>query len=154
MKVEAKLKEMGLELPPAPKPAGTYVPTLQVGDLLYLSGHGPVKSDGTMIEGKVGRNLDLDQAAAAARQVGLSLLASLKTHLGDLDKVKRIVKLLGFVNSTDDFVQQPNVINGCSDLLVELYGDNGRHARYALGTSVLPFNIPVEIEMIVQVQGG
>jgi len=151
MNAEAKLKEMGLELPPVAEAAGNYLGSVRVGNLLFVSGHGPMKSDKTFITGKVGRDLDEQQAYDAARQVGLSMLATLKHDLGDLDKVKRIVKVLGFVNCTEDFRTQPKVINGFSDLLVALYGDNGKHAPSALGKFVLPFGIPVEIEMICEV---
>ena len=151
MNAEAKLKEMGLELPPVAEAAGNYLGSVRVGNLLFVSGHGPMKADKTFITGKVGRDLDEQQAYDAARQVGLSMLATLKHDLGDLDKVKRIVKVLGFVNCTEDFRTQPKVINGFSDLLVALYGYNGKHARSALGKFVLPFGIPVEIEMICEV---
>lgn len=150
MNAEAKLKELGLELPPPADAAGNYVGAVRVGNLLFVSGHGPMKPDKSFIVGKVGRDLDEQQAYDAARQVGLSMLATLKQELGDLDKIKRIVKVLGFVNCTEDFQTQPKVINGFSDLMVALYGDNGKHARSALGKFVLPFGIPVEIEMICE----
>ena len=153
MNVEAKLKEMGLELPPPGKPAGNYVHAVRTGNLVFLSGHGPLRSDGTLIAGKVGGDLSVDEGYEAARRVALALLASLKAQIGDLDKVKRVVKLLGMVNCVSDFANQPKVINGASDLLVELYGDKGRHARSAVGMNALPMNIAVEIEMIVEVEG-
>ena len=132
MDAEKKLAELGLELPPIPTPVANYVPVVRVGSLLFLSGHGP----GLLKDGQV--------------QVMLNLLQTLKQELGDLDRVKRVVKLLGFVNCAEDFQQQPQVINGASDLLVELYGERGRHARSAVGMYQLPFNIAVEIEMIVE----
>jgi len=152
MKVEAKLKEMGLELPPAVTPVANYVPTVTTGNLVFVSGHGPVRSDGSRISGKVGADLTLDQGYEAARQVALVLLASLRNEIGDLDRVRRVVKLLGMVNCTPDFVNQPEVINGASDLLVEIYGEKGKHARSAVGMNSLPRNIAVEIEMIVELE--
>ena len=154
MDAEKKLAELGLELPPIPTPVANYVPAVRVGSLLFLSGHGPgLFKDGQVqfIQGKVGGELTVEQGYEAARQVMLNLLQTLKQELGDLDRVKRVVKLLGFVNCAEDFQQQPQVINGASDLLVELYGERGRHARSAVGMYQLPFNIAVEIEMIVEV---
>ncbi len=152
MKVEEKLKEMGIELPTPPTPVANYVPAVRTGNLVFLSGHGPVKNDGTMIIGRVGEDLTLDEGYQAARQVALALIANLKKDIGDLDNVKRVVKLLGMVNSTPDFKDQPKVINGASDLFVEVFGDKGKHARSAVGMNVLPGNIPVEIEMIVEIE--
>ena len=152
MKVEMKIKEMGLELPSAGIPVANYVPAVRTGNLVFLSGHGPGRFDGTLIKGKVGADLNVDEGYEAARQVAIMLLASLKTEIGDLDKVRRIVKLLGMVNCTLDFVDQPKVINGASDLLVEVFGDQGRHARSAVGVNALPMNIAVEIEMVVEVE--
>jgi enamine deaminase RidA (YjgF/YER057c/UK114 family) len=151
MKVEAKLKEMGLELPPASKPVANYVSAVRTGSLVFLSGHGPVRNDGTLITGKVGADLSLDEGYNAARQVALVLLSSLKAEIGDLDKVNRVVKLLGMVNCTSEFTDQPKVINGASDLLVGVFGEKGRHARSAVGMNSLPMNITVEIEMIVEI---
>jgi enamine deaminase RidA (YjgF/YER057c/UK114 family) len=151
MKVEARLEELGLELPAPPPAAGNYVGAVRVGELLFLSGHGPVLPEGGLIIGKVGRDLDEEQGYEAARRTALSMLATLKHQLGNLDRVRRIVKVLGFVNCTDDFTKQPKVINGFSDLFVELYGDAGRHARSAVGKNSLPFGMAVEIEMIAQV---
>lgn len=155
MQIEKKLAEMGLELPPIPTPAANYVPAVQTGALLFLAGHGPgVVKDGKVeyIRGKVGRELSAEQGYEAAKQVMLNLLQTIKATIGDLDKVKRVVKLLGFVNCTEDFPNQPHVINGASDLLVELYGERGRHARSAVGMYQLPFGMAVEIEMIVEIE--
>jgi enamine deaminase RidA (YjgF/YER057c/UK114 family) len=152
MRIEAKLKEKGIELPAAVTPVANYVPAVRTGKLVFLSGHGPFKKDGTLITGKIGSELTLEQGYEAARRVAVGLLGSLKAEIQDLDKVKRIVKLLGFVNCASDFVDQPKVINGASDFLVEVFGDKGRHARSAVGSNALPLNIAVEIEMIVEVE--
>jgi len=151
MSVEAKLASLGIVLPPAPKPIGLYKPMLIVGDLIYMSGHGPLNPDGSLHLGRVGADLTLEQGQAAARQTGLALLATLRANLGSLDKVKRVVKLLGLVRCTDDFNQQPAVINGCSQLFVDLFGaDDGIGVRSALGTNALPSGMAVEIEAIFQ----
>ena len=153
MSAEAKLVELCIDLPPSPPPAGVYKPIVVVGNVAYLSGHGPVQEDGSLIVGRVGQNLDLEGGYAAARLTGLALLATIKENLGSLDKVKRVVKTLGLVNSTDDFRQHPQVINGCSELFAQIYGDDrGVGARSAIATNVLPGNIPVEIEMIIEVE--
>jgi enamine deaminase RidA (YjgF/YER057c/UK114 family) len=151
MNIEAKLAQMGLTLPPPGPPAGNYIGAVRVGNLLFVSGHGPRRADGQYITGKVGRDVTTEQAYEAARLVMLNCLTSAKRELGDLDRIKRIVKLLGMVNCTEDFTEHPRVINGASDLLVELYGEHGRHARSAVGMQQLPMNIPVEVEMIVEV---
>lgn len=152
MSAEQKLTELNLVLPPAPKPMGVYKPIVVAGNLAYLSGHGPLKEDKTLIVGRVGETMDLDEGYQAARQTGLGLLATLRASLGSLDRVVRVVKTLGFVNSADDFVDQPKVINGCSDLFAELFGaENGVGARSALPSNTLPGGIAVEIEMIVEV---
>ena len=151
--IEDKLAQMGLTLPTSPPPIANYVPAVRTGNLLFLSGVGPAPMpDGTTPRGKLGKDLTVEEGYEAARLVGLNLLARLKDALGDLDRVKRVVKLLSMVNSTPDFTQPPAVANGCSDLLVELYGERGRHARSAVGMNALPNNIPVEIEMIVEVE--
>ena len=152
MTIEAKLSEMGFELPAPGQPAGNYVPAVRTGNLVFLSGHGPKLEDGGLITGKVGADLTLDEGYAAAQRVALILLASLKSEIGDLDRVHRVVKLLGMVNCTPDFTDHPKVINGASDLLVELFSDKGRHARSAVGMNALPSNIAVEIEMIVEIE--
>lgn len=151
MSAEQRIEQLHLELPPAPKPAGVYKPVVVVGNLAYVSGHGPLLSDGKMLTGRVGADVDLAGGQKAARQVGLAILASLRAHLGSLDRIKRLVKLLGLVNSTPDFYQQPAVINGCSELFRDIWGDDlGVGARSALGTNVLPGNITVEVEAIFE----
>jgi enamine deaminase RidA (YjgF/YER057c/UK114 family) len=153
MSAEARIKELGLTLPQPPKPLGNYVPGVRVGNLLFLSGHGPLRVEGMpTARGKVGRDLSLEDGYKVARDVGLNLLGSAKTLLGSLDKVKRVVKVLGMVNSAEGFGDQPKVINGFSDLMVEVFGENGRHARSAVGMAELPMGIPVEIEMILEVE--
>jgi enamine deaminase RidA (YjgF/YER057c/UK114 family) len=152
MGAEARLAELKLELPPAPKPVATYVTAVRLGDLLYVSGHGPLRSDSTLITGKVGAELDIAGGQAAARQTGLAILATVRHHLGSLDKVARLVKVLGMVNSTPDFLDHPKVINGYSDLMVEVFGEAGKGARSAVGMGSLPGNIAVEVEAIFQVK--
>lgn len=148
---EKKLKDLKIELLKPSQPIGTYVKAVRVGNLIYLSGHGPTKADGTTMTGKVGKDATLEQGFVAARQAAISLLSSLKVEIGDLNKVKRIVKVLGMVNCTDTFVDHPKVINGFSDLMVSLYGEKGLHARSSVGVNSLPGNMIVEIEMIVEV---
>jgi enamine deaminase RidA (YjgF/YER057c/UK114 family) len=151
--VEQKLKSMGLELPPAPKPVGLYKPMLIVGNLAYVSGHGPLNSDGSLIKGRLGADMDIEQGKLAARQTGLAMLATLRAGLGSLDRVSRVVKILGLVRCTDDFEQSPAVINGCSQLFVDLWGDDhGIGVRSALGTNALPSSIAVEIEAIFEIR--
>ena len=152
MGAEARINELKLELPPAPKPVATYLTAVRHGDLLYVSGHGPLRSDGTMHTGRVGADLDIAAGQAAARQTGLAILATVRSHLGSLDKVARLIKVLGMVNSTPDFAEQPKVINGFSDLMVEVFGEAGRGARSAVGMGALPGRIAVEIEAIFQVK--
>jgi enamine deaminase RidA (YjgF/YER057c/UK114 family) len=149
---EKKLKDLGIELFPPTKPMGTYVKAVRSGNLVFLAGHGPTRADGSNITGKVGKDLTLEQGAAAARQTGIAILSTLKAEVGDLNKVKRIVKVLGMVNCTDTFTDQPKVVNGFSDLMVSVFGDKGKHARSAVGMYALPSNIAVEIEMIVEVE--
>jgi len=151
MQVEARLKEMGIKLPPPVTPVANYVPSVRSGNLVFLSGHGPFREDGSPIIGKVGSELTTEQGYEAARRVAIGLLGSLKAEIGDLAKVKRVVKLLGLVNCPSDFTDQPKVINGASDFLVDVFGARGKHARSAVGTNALPMNIAVEIEMIVEV---
>jgi enamine deaminase RidA (YjgF/YER057c/UK114 family) len=152
MKIEEKLTQMGLALPMPAAPAGNYVGAVRAGNLLFVSGHGPRRQGEAYMTGKVGRDLTTEQAYEAAKVVMLNCLASVKREIGDLDRVKRIVKLLGMVNCTEDFTEQPKVINGASDLLVALYGEAGRHARSAVGMQQLPMSIPVEIEMILEIE--
>jgi enamine deaminase RidA (YjgF/YER057c/UK114 family) len=154
MGAEAQLKAKNLTLPTVATPMGNYVTAVRTGNLLYLAGHGPIRSDGKkMAAGKVGKDLTVEQGYAVAREVGLNLLASTRHHLGNLDKVKRVVKVLGMVNSAEGFGDQPKVINGFSDLMVEVFGEAiGKHARSAVGMAALPNNIPVEIEMILEVE--
>jgi enamine deaminase RidA (YjgF/YER057c/UK114 family) len=149
--VEAKLAELGLELPTPPSPLANYVRAVRTGNLVFLSGHGPTRDGKPAYVGKVGADLDVDTGYQAARLVMLNCLASLREEIGDLDRVTRVVKLLGMVNSAPDFGRQPEVINGASDLLVELFGERGRHARSAVGMASLPRGIAVEIELIVEV---
>lgn len=149
---DKKLKELGVELFPPTKPMGSYVKAVRTGNLLYLAGHGPTRADNSNITGKVGKDLTLDQGVAAARQTGIAILSTLKGELGDLNKVKRIVKVLGMVNCTEDFGDQPKVMNGFSDLMVAVFGEKGKHARSAVGMYALPSNIAVEIEIIVEVE--
>ncbi len=150
--VEKRLAELGITLPELAPPLANYVPAVQVGKMIYLAGKGPRKPDGSYIVGKVGKDLTVDEAYQAARLTAINQLAALKAQIGDLNRVKRIVRVTGYVHCTDDFTQQPQVINGFSDLLVEVFGDRGRHARSAIGTNALPLGIPVEIEMIVELK--
>lgn len=148
-----KLKELGVELILPTKPVANYLKAVRTGHLLYLSGHGPTRADGTDITGKVGKDLTAEEGMEAAKRTAISLISTLKMELGgDLSRVKRIVKVNGWVNCTDDFRDQPKVMNGCSDLLVAVFGEKGKHARTSLGTNALPSNIAVEIEMIVEVK--
>jgi enamine deaminase RidA (YjgF/YER057c/UK114 family) len=150
MSIEQRVSDLGLELPEPPGPGGTYSPVLVMGNTAYVSGHGPVQMDGTMIKGRVGDDLSEEQGIEAARAVGLTMLATIRAQLGSLDRVKRIVKVLGMVNSTADFENHPKVINGFSDLMVEIWGENGRAARSAVGMGSLPGNIAVEVEAILE----
>ncbi|QDV14550.1 Enamine/imine deaminase [Rosistilla oblonga] len=153
MSAEANLEKLNLELPPAPKPAGVYKPCVIVGNMAYLSGHGPLKPDGNLIVGRLGEDMDLEAGYAAARQVGLTLLASIKANLGSLDRVKRVVKALALVRCTDAFDQQPAVVNGFSELFREVFGEEfGVGARSAMGTNALPGGIAVEIEVILEIE--
>ena len=149
---DKKLKELGIELIIPAKPIANYVTAVRSGNLIFLAGHGPMKSDGTNIMGKVGKELSTEQGAAAARQTGISLLSTLKKEIGDFNKVKRVVKVLGMVNCTESFTDQPKVMNGFSDLMVAVFGEKGKHARSSVGMHALPSNITVEIEMIVEVE--
>jgi enamine deaminase RidA (YjgF/YER057c/UK114 family) len=145
--------QLNLKLPPPPKPLGVYKPFLIVGNLVYVSGHGTVQEDGSLIIGKVGSDLDADQAKMAAQVVGLAILATLQKNLGSFDKIKRVIKVLGMVNATPDFERHPFVINGCSELFAKVWGnENGVGVRSAVGMGSLPDNIPVEIEAIFELQ--
>ena len=150
MNPEERIKELGLELPPAPKPVGVYKPVLVVDKFLYVSGQGPVNNDGSLMKGKVGADITLEEGKMAARQVGLTMLSTIKTHFGDLNKIKRVVKVLGMVNSAPDFEQHPAVINGFSELFAEVFGaENGIGVRSAVGM-ILPTNIAVEVEAMFE----
>lgn len=152
MSAESRLVELGLVLPPVPKPGGVYKPVVQVGNLLYVSGHGPMRSDGTLITGKVGLDLSEEEGYEAAKAVGLTLLATVRNALGSLDKIQRTIKTLGMVNCTPDFLRHPAVINGFSNLLKDMYGEDGVGARSAVGMGSLPGNIAVEVEVIFELK--
>jgi enamine deaminase RidA (YjgF/YER057c/UK114 family) len=153
MTPEQRLAELRLELPPAPKPVAVYKPLVIVGNMAYVSGHGPLRTDKTLITGVVGRDLDLEGGKAAARQVGLTILATLRAELGSLDRVARLIKVLGMVNTAPDFYDHPKVINGCSELFAGIWGpDDGVGARSAVGMGPLPGNIAVEIEAIFELR--
>ncbi len=149
---EAKLKEMGIELKEPGAPVANYVNAVRTGNLIFLAGKGPRTPEGELITGKLGADLSVEQGYKAARAAAITQLAVLKAELGDLKKVKRIVKVLGMVNATDDFTDHPEVINGFSDLMVAVFGDKGKHARAAVGMGSLPRNIAVEIELIVEIE--
>ena len=151
MGAEARLKELGIKLPPAPKPIGNYVPGVQSGNLLFMSGIGPRRSDGGSITGKLGAGMSVEEGYAAARAVGLNMLANIRLVVGSLDRVERVVKVLGMVNAAPDFNDMPKVINGFSDLFVEIFGpEKGRGARSAVGMVALPNQIAVEVEMVLE----
>jgi enamine deaminase RidA (YjgF/YER057c/UK114 family) len=150
--LEQTLKNMGIELYAPTKSVGNYVKAVRSGNLIFLAGHVSTRADGSAITGKLGKELTMEQGYEAARVTTISLLSTLKNEVGELARVKRIVKVTGFVNSTPDFTDQPKVINGCSDLLVALFGDIGKHARSAVGMAALPANYAVEIEMVVEVE--
>jgi enamine deaminase RidA (YjgF/YER057c/UK114 family) len=149
---EKRVADLGLELPPAASPVANYVPSVRSGNLVFLAGHIPRDDQGELMTGKVGADVSLADGQAAARHTALALLATLRQELGSLDRVKRIVRVEGFVNCPPDFTQQSAVINGCSDLLIEIFGESGRHARMAIGAGSLPLNVSVEIAMIVEVE--
>ncbi len=149
---EARLAELGIVLPEPSVPVANYVKAVRSGNLIFLSGHGPYRSDGTLVQGKLGKDLSIEEGYEAARLTGIALLSSLKSEIGDLSKVRRIVKVFGMVNADPLFTDQPKVINGCSDLLVEVFGDRGRHARAAVGMASLPVGIAVEIDMVVEIE--
>lgn len=148
---EERLQKLGLVLPPAPKPMGVYKPALIDGSHLYLSGHGPVLEDQSLMKGRIGRDMGEEEGKMAARQVGLTMLATIRTHIGSLDNIKRVIKVLGMVNCTPEFEKHPYIINGCSELFAAIWGDeNGVGVRSAVGFGSLPGNIPVEIEALFE----
>jgi enamine deaminase RidA (YjgF/YER057c/UK114 family) len=151
MSAEQRIKDLGLVLPPVPKPVGNYVGGVRTGNLLFMSGVGPRTPDGSLIKGKLGATMSVDEGYQAARVVGLNMLANIRGQLGSLDKVKRVVKVLGMVNATPDFGDPPKVINGFSDLFVEVFGDAGRGGRSAVGMATLPFQMAVEVEMVLEI---
>ena len=151
MSVEARLAELGITLPAVPKPMANYVPFVRAGGLVFLSGQGPIGPDGTLMTGKVGAEVDTAEAARHARLTGLGLLAAMREAAGGFDKLTRVVKLLGMVNAVPDYDDHPTVINGCSDLMVEVLGERGKHARSAVGMGSLPLGITVEIEAVIEV---
>ena len=150
--VNKKIEELGIQLQKPVKPVANYVTTVQTGNLVFTSGHGPIGDDGQLILGQLGTDMDIEGGYQAARAVGIGLLSTLKATLGSLDRIKKVVKLVGFVNSSADFKDRPAVVNGASDLFVEIFGDKGRHARSAVGMVQLPDGIAVEVEMIVEVE--
>jgi len=152
MSFEARLTQLGITLPPAPKPVATYIPAVRAGDLLFLSGTGPFKDGAIVYAGKLGKDLTVEQGYEAARLTLLNALAMVRQELGTLDRVTRVVRLTGHVASADGFTHQPAVINGASDLLVQIFGEAGRHARLALGAAELPLNMAIELELILQVK--
>jgi enamine deaminase RidA (YjgF/YER057c/UK114 family) len=149
--VEERLERLGIELPSASPPVANYVNAVRTGNLIFLSGKGPLRADGTNITGKVGEDLTVEEGYEAARITGINLLAALKSEIGDLNRVTRVVKVLGMVNAAPSFTDHPGVINGLSDLMVDVFGDRGRHARSSVGMGSLPGEIAVEIEMIVEI---
>lgn len=151
MSVEQRLQELGLTLPAPAAPAANYVPYVISGNLLVIAGQLPLGPDGIAVHGKVGDTVTTEEAAGAARLCALNLIAQMKAALGDLDRVVRVVRLGGFVNCTDSYTDQPKVVNGASDLMVEVFGEKGKHARTAVGTNSLPFNVPVEIDAMVEI---
>ena len=153
MSIEARLAELGIDVPTAPKPAANYIPWVRTGNLVYVAGQVPMKGGEFHWVGKVGRDFTLEQGQQAARMVGFNVLSQLKAALdGDLDRVVRAVKLNGFVNCTPDFIHQPAVINGCSELIIDIFGDAGRHARSAVGVACLPFGVAVEVDGVFEVR--
>ena len=149
--IEQKLAEIGITLPTPTAPLANYVPVVRTGNLLFVSGQVSIDGAGKIMTGKLGADVDIETGRAAARLCAINILAQVKASIGDLDKVVRVVKLVAFVNSLPDFTDQPKVVNGCSDLLVEVLGDKGRHARSAVGIAALPFNAAVEVEAVVEV---
>ena len=149
---DQRLKDLNIVLAKPSPPLASYVKTVRTGNLIFMAGHGPDKPDGSRVTGRLGADLSIEQGQEAARSTGISLLSSLKAEIGDLNKVKRIVKVLGFVNSTPDFSDQSKVMNGFSDLMIEVFGDKGKHARSAIGMPTLPANWATEVEMVVEIE--
>ena len=153
MNADEKFESLGLKLPPAPKPMGVYKPCVIDGKHLYLSGHGPFNDDKSLIVGRIGKDMDIEAGKLAARQVGLTMLATIKENIASFDKIKRVIKVLGMVNCTPEFEQHPYIINGCSELFASIWGsDNGVGVRSAVGMGSLPGNIPVEIEALFELK--
>lgn len=152
MEIEQKLKELGLILPEAPKPVAEYIPAKKIGNLVFTSGQGPIKDGQFVYVGKVGGEVSLKEGYESAKICALNCLAAIKSVIDSLDEIDEVIKIKGYVNSTPDFYRQPEVVNGASELIVKIFGEKGKHTRSALGTSVLPGNIPVELEMIVKVK--
>lgn len=153
MQIEKRLEELGITLPAAATPVANYVTTVQTGNLVFTSGHGPGTGEGKIYKSQLGTDAEIEDGYQSARQVGINLIGTLKQALGDLDRIQRIVKVVGFVNSAPTFTDQPAVVNGASDLFVEVFGDKGKHTRSAVGMSQLPGGIPVEVEMVVEIDG-
>ena len=153
MQIEKRLEELGITLPQAATPVANYVTTVQTGNLVFTSGHGPGTGEGKIYQSQLGTDAEIEDGYQSARQVGINLIGTLKQALGDLDRIQRIVKVVGFVNSASTFTDQPAVVNGASDLFVEVFGDKGKHTRSAVGMSQLPGGIPVEVEMVVEIDG-
>jgi len=152
LNIEQRLNDLGMTLPPPARPVANYVTSVRVGNMLFVSGHVPYNDGKTRLSGKLGRDLTIDEGYQAASNVALNCLATVKAAVGDLDKVKHVVKVFGMVNCTEDFKDQPKVINGCSDLLVNVFGEAGKHARSAVGVAGLPNQVPVEIEIILEIE--
>ena len=152
MSIDNKLKELGITLKSPPSPVANYIPVQQTGNLIYLSGQGPRNENGEFITGKVGSDITAEEAYDLARNTAINLLSAMNSYLGSLDRVSKIVKVLGMVNAVQDFKDHPKVINGCSDLFVEVFGEKGKHARSAVGMGSLPNNMAVEIEIIVEIE--
>ena len=151
MQIEKRLEELGITLPLAATPVANYVTTVQTGNLVFTSGHGPGNGEGKIYKSQLGTDAEIEDGYQSARQVAINLIGTLKQALGDLDRIQRIVKVVGFVNSAPTFTDQPAVVNGVSDLFVEVFGDRGKHTRSAVGMSQLPGGIPVEVEMVVEI---
>ena len=151
MQIEKRLEELGISLPSAATPVANYVTTVQTGNLVFTSGHGPGNGEGKIYKSQLGTDAEIEDGYQSARQVAINLIGTLKQALGDLDRIQRIVKVVGFVNSSSTFTDQPAVVNGASDLFVEVFGDKGKHTRSAVGMAQLPGGIPVEVEMVVEI---